>query len=868
MATEEKLFSDLIFLFAEHQFTSEIIELLKTQIEAHGGSLTQEREEATVLLVNPSHPAYKTEQSNLAFLREKYKNLSHPTVLPYHWIAQCIYHNNLLSLEELPLVAPIFTFPSQAEEYRPLRTWVSVNITREGGETPEGAQANCSKRLELGGAVIVQKRAQADLLIVDESSQFAKKVHMEKKKYGRDWQRIVERDWVDTCWKERKLSWRLPKGDDQDSGNDSMMEEDVPARKGKGPGRPTGQPRNDYSPSDDDFLCRYLAAHFPGGSWGSRKTYDTLLSMKDKYPPAERHTLQSWHERFKKNSVAFEKRITRLRQDGIDESLKTRAERERTQEQMASQAITDGGADQIAESSSNRQQAGSAADAQTDIIPAPARSARSDKRKLVESNDESLPSANTPASQNEKGKRREDPPVKTNEAPAATEPLVAPTSSVSSPAVVTLAESRSPIPALPGASLPAGESASMPEQDTAGKQVPLGPQFSFGSILPDQLQTEETFHQTADRTMDTDAVDRDLIGLDEDDDGEAVPSQATQSNPGEETQAILDDFARAKAAVAASATAEASSPRQKPRKSVRLDEEVQFREPPVLASQTESSMEETSLPEPERENSQAFSSPRHIFLSPPRHIRPASDLFRPPKHSMPEPSHEGGLQVTPSRNGSARLSIPLRLEVDIRGVTAGEAVTRIVGAEAEENGHGNPSRGGAFETPSPGHARGSSVFASGGRQSLLREEILNSASKRRRTLDRAGGRRRDDSHLDTVYASTVLPPPKPIMATPPPPATAPAPSVSRRERNPSPPLSEAERSERYFAGKSIVEKKRDEYKAKLLEFGKITGWTFGQVATWMGSRKWSGTGEEYWEGIRRSLMEEVASSRGQVGDGR
>jgi hypothetical protein len=38
------------------------------------------------------------------------------------------------------------------------------------------------------------------------------------------------------------------------------------------------RPRVDYTPEDDDFLCRYLAAHHPNGSWQSRKTYNTLAS--------------------------------------------------------------------------------------------------------------------------------------------------------------------------------------------------------------------------------------------------------------------------------------------------------------------------------------------------------------------------------------------------------------------------------------------------------------------------------------------------------------------------------------------------------------------------------------------------------------
>ncbi|WWD16386.1 hypothetical protein CI109_100812 [Kwoniella shandongensis] len=871
--TNQTLFSEIVFLFADKQFSDEAIGLLTARIQEYGGTVTEQRQEASALLVNPNHPAFKTEKSHLAFLRDNYKDIPQPQIIPYHWIARCIHDHKLVSPEQLALASPIFTYPSQSTDYRPLRTWVSVNITREGGESPEDAQANCSKTLELGGALIVQKRAQADLLVVDESSQFAKKVHEEKKKYGRDYQRIVERDWVDTCWKEKKLSWRLPikpDGENEDDGNDSMLEDDVPVKTGKGPGRPTGQPRKDYTGQDDDFLCRFLAAYFPKGSWGSRKTYITLLNMKDTYPPAENHTSQSWHERFKKNSVALEKRIRRFIAEGIDASLKTEREREKAAEQKATQSVTD--AD---EQEAGPSQARPLAAVEGEAIPTSTRPIRPGKRKLVESDDESPPPAKlSTTQQSSKGKDRADPPVETTQPAQSAQPIVA--TETSGPTATESNDATEPIPNPAPSAIPVAETV----QAGTASRAPLGPQLSFGSILPDQFQVEGS-NNSADRTVDTDVVERDLLGLAD----EEEPSQEGRSIPGEETQAILNDFARAKAAASASAApapavAEPSSPVQKPRKLVRLDEEVQFRDPPVLPSQaqTESSAEDASLSrQAEREPSLAQSSPRHIILSPPRHVlQPPSDLVRQ-RQSMPEPNRDGGLEITPSRNGTTRLSIPLRLEVDVRGVTAGEGVTRIVGAAQTDvaaptpaEGSGRRSQGQVYETstPSPATRFGS---GGGGRRSLLRDEILNSATKRRRTLDRAaggGGRRRDESLLDTVYASTVLPSPKTNRSTPTPLASSPTPPPPppTRRRDPSPPLSEAERSERYFAGKNAVERRRDEYRARLLEFGKLTGWTFSQVATWLGKKKFEGgigEGEEHWERIRRTLLEEVGRQQGQ-----
>lgn len=42
---------------------------------------------------------------------------------------------------------------------------------------------------------------------------------------------------------------------------------------------------------------------------------------------AENHTSQSWQERFKKNQAAFSRRIKRLVNEGVDDTLKTAQER-------------------------------------------------------------------------------------------------------------------------------------------------------------------------------------------------------------------------------------------------------------------------------------------------------------------------------------------------------------------------------------------------------------------------------------------------------------------------------------------------------------------------------------------------------------
>lgn len=46
-----------------------------------------------------------------------------------------------------------------------------------------------------------------------------------------------------------------------------------------GPLTPPCSKRTDYTPADDEFMCRYLAYHYPDGAWQSRKTYAVMVSL-------------------------------------------------------------------------------------------------------------------------------------------------------------------------------------------------------------------------------------------------------------------------------------------------------------------------------------------------------------------------------------------------------------------------------------------------------------------------------------------------------------------------------------------------------------------------------------------------------------
>ncbi|OCF36295.1 hypothetical protein I316_02169 [Kwoniella heveanensis BCC8398] len=360
----EQLLSEQAILLAEGQFSSNVVGLLNEKITALGGTVVTQRDDCTILLVNPNHPKHTKEKEHIAYLSKNYPQVTQPEVYPYHWLACCAQAGRLLSLDELNIISPIFTYPASSEDWRPLRVWVSVNIAREGGEKPEEARDNVTAQLEAAGGLAVSKRALADVLVVDETSNFAKKVHAEKKAHGRDWQRIVERDWVNGCLRSKTLAWRAAVGSGDgtdDAEQDSMAEDDTPIGNGKGLGRPTGKPRTEYTPQDDDFLCRYLAAHHRNGSWASRKTYVSLVEQSAKYPYADRHTAQSWHERFKKNAAIFERRTKRFIEEGVDHTLKTKQERLKTRELKAAQASQAGtankeGADSHPEAGPSRSQ--------------------------------------------------------------------------------------------------------------------------------------------------------------------------------------------------------------------------------------------------------------------------------------------------------------------------------------------------------------------------------------------------------------------------------------------------------------------------------------------------------------------------------
>ena len=58
----------------------------------------------------------------------------------------------------------------------------------------------------------------------------------------------------------------------------------------------------------------------------------------ERYPLVDRHSSQSWQERFKKNSGAFAGRVRRFVEEGVDDTLKTTQERRKDRQSRAQEA--------------------------------------------------------------------------------------------------------------------------------------------------------------------------------------------------------------------------------------------------------------------------------------------------------------------------------------------------------------------------------------------------------------------------------------------------------------------------------------------------------------------------------------------------
>jgi hypothetical protein len=197
-----------------------------------------DRQHATHLIVHPGCVKYKEDESQARVVALQYPGLTQPKFVPYHWLCQVQLSNSLIDIDSLQPPLPIFFHPAISEHNKPLIAWVSVNVQRHTDEADASvAQLNVEKELQMGGAVCSNKRSRADLLIVDQSTNFAQKVKAERIEHKRFHQKLAERDWVDDCARNRKLSWHSAEEEMKEDNEDMTRDMN---KRGKGPGRPTG----------------------------------------------------------------------------------------------------------------------------------------------------------------------------------------------------------------------------------------------------------------------------------------------------------------------------------------------------------------------------------------------------------------------------------------------------------------------------------------------------------------------------------------------------------------------------------------------------------------------------------------------------
>lgn len=91
--------------------------------------------------------------------------------------------------------------------HHPITLYVSVNLRRHSSEEdPERVKAEIQAALARLGAIIVQKRSKADVLVVDRKALFfTEKIVGEVRRAKRTWQRFGERAWAEACVRDGRM---------------------------------------------------------------------------------------------------------------------------------------------------------------------------------------------------------------------------------------------------------------------------------------------------------------------------------------------------------------------------------------------------------------------------------------------------------------------------------------------------------------------------------------------------------------------------------------------------------------------------------------------------------------------------------------
>ncbi|KAL7424657.1 hypothetical protein Q5752_000341 [Cryptotrichosporon argae] len=750
---------------ASAQFVDDVVGLLETII-CRLGAEPASLEDATIVLVHPGSSAYNP-GATVEALRASAPALT--LVVAYHWLSVCAHERARWPAQSLPPL--LFYHPDASLAHRPLRTFVSLNVARSRvSENAEDARAAVVAQLERHGALVVTRRSHADLLIVEPHTRFFKDVlRPERARRGRLWQRFAERAWVDACIAKRELAWRktIDGGGGGDEAYDSFAE-DEPADR-KGPGRPTGTPRNEYTPEDDDFVCRYLAAYHHKGSWGSRKTFRTLMEHADAYPIADRHTAQSWHERVKKNMGSFERRIRRYIADDVDESLKTRGERAKAGQARARAA-------------GQEEEEDEEEDGQTE-----------------EEGDRPGPSGTTGAAEVQKAEGAVE--EEQAELPQQRRPLVADSDD-------EVDDASAPIAVMETAQVPQPQATEPRHVQAAVEAQPVTPAANEADLSapePEQSAPEPSAAGEASAVHN---------GVSDADGAAAIHSAGVDGNT------VEQDLAAVPARRASSSAGHTpSARRQLDADDAALDDALFHHKRPRLS-------EPVPLP-------RAGASPRTDTR---RVVGPRATAPLPLPHETPP----------------QRMTIPLRLELDVRGVAQDGAVRLSTpGLTGSGSGLGLGLGVGSASASASHAARYSTPI---GFARTIRDEILISSSRRRRHQARASV----SGSPDTVFADVRPPParrpvtPSPAHTTPPaPPRAAPPPPMSREEREAS-----------VVRGREIAERGRELYRAQIRAVCDRFGLEPRDVVRHI--EKFKADGAKGWDEMATRFEQSLAAGRGKA----
>lgn len=205
--------------------------LCKAHTQNLGAEIVTSPEDATVILTNPGSPHYRPITSGEA-------STSVPKV-PYHWLSVCRVNGRRVAPAELDPPVPYMQH-KELKAGNPLFVYVSKNVLRDPDKLDVDMWRVVSDELSTIGAIIVTKRAEADILVVDQKSDFYQNtIKPEIKRHKRHHQRIAERSWVEQCVAQRKYLDLVAEDPDRDEREDSFAEEEA-VEKPK-TGRPIGK---------------------------------------------------------------------------------------------------------------------------------------------------------------------------------------------------------------------------------------------------------------------------------------------------------------------------------------------------------------------------------------------------------------------------------------------------------------------------------------------------------------------------------------------------------------------------------------------------------------------------------------------------